>query len=428
MEEKMSKKLIKKYQNPAGPLITEEDAANTSRYYHAIQEEFKNNYPAIYNDLQFRVAKEKSPTSEIITYTDANGNLRKTGQVIGLSAADPIAVDYVLGVGLAKPMSWLDKTVIKPSVKYLTEGISDIGQISSKKIKSALKPVLEKSKNIINKYTSPRTNVKHTPYIGDNLELTKQRLLEGGFDKLGIGPDDVITIPKDHPLASLGILKRHKIKEGNITKFSYGNNAEYVEINARDFLKNLQNTIDPTNGTAHYSGFEKLMYSPLNSRFADMNETFIHSVDAHEFWHAVDDVIANLNKPHRTTTSEMLAELLTKDGNGFNRKVPGFDFSKIPPRIQRYFSGHGNTELRARLTQLKNYFGISDPNQPLTVEQWNYARRHYVNDMGYDNNMQQLFRAVTNPQEFLDWINPKVASFTGMGLVGLQGINTQENE
>jgi hypothetical protein len=49
---------------------------------------------------------------------------------------------------------------------------------------------------------------------------------------------------------------------------------------------------------------------------------------------------------------------------------------------------------------------------------WNYARRHYVNSLGgLDNNMQQMFRAVTDPKKFLDWINPRVASQTG--IIGL---------
>jgi hypothetical protein len=88
---------------------------------------------------------------------------------------------------------------------------------------------VDKVKSLINRYTSPKTNIKHSPFLGNNLELVKQRLANGGFDKLGIGPNDVIIIPKDHPLAPLGTLKKHKAKEN----FSYGDGEEYVEINAR---------------------------------------------------------------------------------------------------------------------------------------------------------------------------------------------------
>jgi hypothetical protein len=109
---------------------------------------------------------------------------------------------------------------------------------------------------------------------------------------------------------------------------------------------------------------------------------------------------------------------------------PGTDASKIPTRTAKYFQETEGTELHARLAQLKNWYGITDPHQPITPEMWNYARRHYVPSMGgFDNNMQQMFRFVTDPKKFLDWINPRVAVQAGaIGTAGLSAINNENNE
>jgi hypothetical protein len=64
--------------------------------------------------------------------------------------------------------------------------------------------LIEKGKNYFNRVTAPITSIKHTPYTGDHLALAKERMINGGFDKLGI--DDYLesTIPKKNPLHKLG--------------------------------------------------------------------------------------------------------------------------------------------------------------------------------------------------------------------------------
>ena len=63
-------------------------------------------------------------------------------------------------------------------------------------------------------------------------------------------------------------------------------------------------------------------------------------------------------------------------------------------------------ELIERMSQLKNYFGISD-NSIFTKEHLNYARLHYVEDTKLDNNMTEFFSIITSKTEdsFLDSIN-----------------------
>ena len=61
---------------------------------------------------------------------------------------------------------------------------------------------------------------------------------------------------------------------------------------------------------------------------------------------------------------------------------------------------------------------------------WKYAKEHYIKDIGYDNNMLDMFNIVTDPKKYLDWINPRVATTAGVGGIGLNASlgKTKEND
>jgi hypothetical protein len=42
-----------------------------------------------------------------------------------------------------------------------------------------------------------------------------------------------------------------------------------------------------------------------------------------------------------------------------------------------------------------------DSNQPLTLEQWEHAKKYYP----FDNDMQEFFDAVVDPKKFLEYMN-----------------------
>jgi hypothetical protein len=64
------------------------------------------------------------------------------------------------------------------------------------------------------------------------------------------------------------------------------------------------------------------------------------------------------------------------------------------------------SELAERMSQLKNYFGISGTT-PFTKDHLAYAREHYVNDTDFNNEMTQFFQAITPEKEdaFIELIN-----------------------
>lgn len=83
--------------------------------YQQMMDQMKQDYPFEYNQMQIKNAKKKSPSSEIVTYVDADGNM-KTAQnpaAGALSGTDPIARDIVMGTVVGKPLTVAGKAVYK---------------------------------------------------------------------------------------------------------------------------------------------------------------------------------------------------------------------------------------------------------------------------------------------------------------------------
>lgn len=81
------------------------------------------------------------------------------------------------------------------------------------------------------------------------------------------------------------------------------------------------------------------------------------------------------------------------------------DFDKLRPSVSNYFQIHDNTELVARGSQIKNYFGFNDNSQELTGDMLKYAAKHYTKDTGLNNNMNEMFNAITDWDEAANWFN-----------------------
>lgn len=354
------------------------------------------------------------------------GTIGLPAAIIGGISGGIAAAPYI-GKALANPwvqrgltgLDVVDTGVQVASGNYLGAAANWIpfGEISKKMRKSS-----EFMKNLYNRHTAPRTNIKHTPYKGDQYQLTKFRLVNGGFDKLGISPTDVVYVPKGHPMYSPPVNKYASLDESPVNARQYLLKSEAVPL--RRELPSI----------AYYSHSAKIYTQPSYGKAGKLDGK-TKFITAHEFTHAIDDAVHVKNKSSATQAFEQLdispsGIKLDKDIDVYRWvKPPGTDFSQVPSRISRYFRKHGGTELHARLAQIKNWYGITDPHQPITPEMWNYARRHYVPSMGFDNNMQQMFRFVTDPKKFLDWINPRVAVQAGaIGTVGLSTLKTDEKK
>lgn len=93
----------------------------------------------------------------------------------------------------------------------------------------------------------------------------------------------------------------------------------------------------------------------------------------------------------------------------------GFDTGYIDKHISQpgYFSNKNGTELVARGSQLKDYYGLDDPNQEITEDMLRYAAENYVKDTKLDNNMGLFFKSITDWKEAAKWLS-KYATIAGV--------------
>lgn len=93
----------------------------------------------------------------------------------------------------------------------------------------------------------------------------------------------------------------------------------------------------------------------------------------------------------------------------------GFDTGHIDKHISQpgYFSNKNGTELAARGSQLKDYYGLDDPNQEITEDMLRYAAENYVKDTKLDNNMGLFFKSITDWKEAAKWLS-KYATIAGV--------------
>lgn len=89
--------------------------------YYEVQEQMKKEAPGAYNRLQINIAKNKTPNSEVVRYTNAEGKeATSTNTGAGyLSGTDPVARDIVAGVVLNKPLQWVGSKVVNAGKKIL---------------------------------------------------------------------------------------------------------------------------------------------------------------------------------------------------------------------------------------------------------------------------------------------------------------------
>lgn len=91
----------------------------------------------------------------------------------------------------------------------------------------------------------------------------------------------------------------------------------------------------------------------------------------------------------------------------------GFDFSKLSDDAREYFSYENGTEIAARGSQVKDYFGMTNDAQRITPEMLEYAKRHYVEDYGIDNNMTDFFNSITDFEKAAKWLSANASAGLG---------------
>lgn len=130
-------------------------------------------------------------------------------------------------------------------------------------------------------------------------------------------------------------------------------------------------------------------FSMNNKNFIKINPWYSKALGEN-----VDDVIA-----HEITHNLDVGTHMMRGGN-----LNWGSYAHLSPKHQDYFLKNGYTELVARGTQLKNYFGLKG-GEPITEDMLKYAAKHYVKDTGLDNNMTQFFSGIKDWKAAAEWIS-----------------------
>lgn len=269
-----------------------------------------------------------------------------------------------LGSLLNKGVSYAGKRLIKKEIRNAmsTSGSPIKGSAAKFNI----------SKESLPDYAKPN-------WQGDELALTKERLANGGFDRLeqfskysgekaeqfrnatGMGYRDFYPFENDFGKTYRQYLLDSQPAKG--TRADFKVNEEFAAFSDR--TRNIYTTI----------------LDDAPDRYK--NPKYRTAVEAHEFAHFAFN-------PQRRPPLDVYNPPLTN---------PHRDYLLGLRDLHEY-----GTELTARGTQIKNYFGL-DKDKPITEDMLKYAADNYVKDKGFDNNMTDFFSGIKNYKEMAKWLS-----------------------
>lgn len=281
-----------------------------------------------------------------------------------------------LGSLLSKGASYAGKRLVKKE-------IGNAMSMSGSPIKGSTAK-FNVSKESLPKYAKPN-------WQGDELALTKERLANGGFDRL----------------EALKGNSKHYERVRNL-RDKLGMNPREFEYSFDDFSPEGRRRMlesQPRHGKAvdfkaePYKGATaKREEDYYTSVFDDAPEEYrnpavVTSAEAHEFSHYVFD-------PDKLPPPNV------------------YSFNNMTPKQIRYLKGNEvnknrGMELTARGTQIKNYFGLSK-DEPITEDMLKYAADNYVKDKKFDNNMTDFFSGIVDYKGMAKWLtewSPVIATF-----------------
>ena len=192
----------------------------------------------------------------------------------------------------------------------------------------------------------------HPNWQGNGFKLVKERLWNGGFDRLE--------------------------KYGDISRYSPQQRTIILNSNPK-----IETSV--TLGEQPGTGLYRQSYSVNRDVIDKLTDAQAQDVGAHELVHY-------MYRPSK----EQEAELAYNVRQYFKG-----------PEGRNYFRKSRATEQTARGTQIKNYYGLNEGNQDITPAMWEYARRNYVKDTGITNNMSEWLNSVDERDisAFVRWLS-----------------------
>lgn len=251
---------------------------------------------------------------------------------------------------------------------------------------------LAKDEELISKF--PDYAHPNSP-MGASVLNHKERLANGAFRKF-----------RNIPAARVGV----DSETGNIIYDFNGLDFNFIDVSNSDELKKVAEFYGTT-PEEFISGLDKApFFNYLDHVFID-RKLLEDMADTEELQFRFRDGVPSGSPQEEVLRSHEINHLVNRESKRESAEENGFSFDwlenneEIGPGYDEYFRVNDNTEIAARGSQIKDYFGLTSPEQKITPEMLEYAARHYIFDYGVNNDMDLFFRSIKDYDKAAKWIN-----------------------
>lgn len=251
---------------------------------------------------------------------------------------------------------------------------------------------LAKDEELISKF--PDYAHPNSP-MGASVLNHEERLANGAFRKF-----------RNIPAARVGV----DSETGNIIYDFNGLDFNFIDVSNSDELKKVAEFYGTT-PEEFISGLNKApFFNYLDHVFID-RKLLEDMADTEELQFHFRDGVPPGSPQEEVLRSHEINHLVNSESKRESAEENGFSFDwlenneEIGPGYDEYFRVNNNTEIAARGSQIKDYFGLTSPEQKITPEMLEYAARHYIFDYGVNNDMDLFFRSIKDYDKAAKWIN-----------------------
>ena len=251
---------------------------------------------------------------------------------------------------------------------------------------------LAKDEELISKF--PDYAHPNSP-MGASVLNHEERLANGAFRKF-----------RNIPAARVGV----DSETGNIIYDFNGLDFNFIDVSNSDELKKVAGFYGTT-PEEFISGLNKApFFNYLDHVFVD-RKLLEDMADTEELQFHFRDGVPPGSPQEEVLRSHEINHLVNSESKRESAEENGFSFDwlenneEIGPGYDEYFRVNNNTEIAARGSQIKDYFGLTSPEQKITPEMLEYAARHYIFDYGVNNDMDLFFRSIKDYDKAAKWIN-----------------------
>lgn len=239
----------------------------------------------------------------------------------------------------------------------------------------------------------------------------KKRLISGAYKRL-VGEDLILHNGEIDP-SQLDIKVYDALDPVIIEEAKRLEMTDYTEDEIKEILENEEGYFIVGSKIAK-GKMENIPKEELFGQMKDMTDEEVEDMmKSHEIEHLV-------HYPDRAPSKDAFSvdQIIEKEDLTDDQKE----------ELRRYFKQASGTELSARGTQIKDYFGLTDDSQEVTPEMLEYASRHYIEDYGDDNMMSLFFDGIVDYKKMAKWITDHASVGLGVYFLNEAGQRVTQDE